>query len=208
LRCFYNLLADVLLPYKLNTFFAPIEDNTVPPTWAAPEDCGLSFSEADVSKTFKHVNPRKIAGQDGINSRVLRACEDQVAGGFTDIINLSQSQSVVPTCFKMSTIVPVPKTAKVTELNDYLHKVIHFVIMKRFERLVKDHITSTLHDTLDQLQFAYLPNRSIDNAITIALHTALSHLDKRNTYVRMLVIDNSSALSTIEPSKRINKLRA
>ena len=28
-----------------------------------------------------------------------------------------------------------------------------------------------------------------DDAIAIALHTALSHLDKRNTYVRMLSID-------------------
>ena len=31
---------DVLLPDKLNTFFACFEDNTVPPT----KDCGLSFS--------------------------------------------------------------------------------------------------------------------------------------------------------------------
>jgi hypothetical protein len=40
-----------------------------------------------------------------------------------------------------------------------------------------------------------------------ALHTALSHLDKRNTYVRMLFIDYSSTFHTIEPSKLINKLR-
>ncbi|XP_055724603.1 uncharacterized protein LOC129815157 [Salvelinus fontinalis] len=71
--------------------------------------------------------------------------------------------------------------------------------MKRFERLVKDHITSTLSDTLDPLQFAYRPNRSTDDAIT--LHTALTHLDKRNTYVRMLFIDYSSAFNTIVPSK-------
>ena len=48
---------------------------------------------------------------------------------------------------------------------------------RSFERHVKDHITSTLPDTLDPLQFAYRPNRSIDDAITIALHTVLSHLE-------------------------------
>ena len=37
---------------------------------------------------------------------------------------------------------------------------------------------------------------------SIALHTALSHLDKRNTYVRMLFIDY-----TIVPSKLITKVR-
>ena len=101
----------------------------------------------------------------------------------------------------MSTIVPVPKKAKVTELNDYRPIALTSVMMKCFERLVKGHITSILHDTLDPLQFAYHPNRSTDDAIGIALHTSLSHLDKSNTYVRMLFIDYSSAFNTIVPSK-------
>ena len=78
--------------------------------------------------------------------------------------------------------------------------------MKCFERLVKAHITSSLPVTLDPLQFAYRPNRSTDDAIAITMHTALSHLDKRNTYVRMLFIDYSSAFNTIVPSRLIIKL--
>ena len=79
---------NVLLPDKLNNFFACFEDNTVPLTRPAAKDCGLSFSMADVSKTFKRV---KAAGPDGIPSRVLRACTDQLAGGFTDLFNQSQA---------------------------------------------------------------------------------------------------------------------
>ena len=45
---------DVLLPDKLNPCF---EDNTLPPTRAAPEACELLFSVADVSKTFKAAGP-------------------------------------------------------------------------------------------------------------------------------------------------------
>jgi gmma-aminobutyric acid receptor subunit gamma/cGMP-dependent protein kinase 2 len=37
--------------------------------------------------------------------------------------------------------------------------------------------------------------------------SVLSHLDKRNTYVRRLFIDYSSALNTIVPSKLITKQR-
>uniref|UniRef100_A0A8C7MZF5 Reverse transcriptase domain-containing protein n=1 Tax=Oncorhynchus kisutch TaxID=8019 RepID=A0A8C7MZF5_ONCKI len=166
----------------------------------------ISFTAAKVSKTFKRVNPRKAAGPDGIPSRALRACADQLAGVFTDIFNQSLYQSAVPTCFKRATIVPVPKKAKVTELNDYRPVALTSVIMKCFERLVKDHITSTLPDTLDPLQFAYRPNRSTDDAISTTLHTALTHLDKRNTYVRMLFIDYSSAFNTIVPSKLVIKL--
>jgi hypothetical protein len=75
--------------FMLNTFFAHFEDNTVPPTWPATKDCGLSFSVADVSKTFKCVNPRKAASPDGIPSLVLRACAEQLAGVFMDIFSLS-----------------------------------------------------------------------------------------------------------------------
>ena len=66
------------------------------------------------------------------------------------------------------------------------------------------HINTIISETLDPLQFAYA---STDDAISIALHTALSHLDKMNTYVRMLFIDYSSAVNTIVPSKLINKLK-
>jgi hypothetical protein len=64
-----------------------------------------------VNKTFKRVNPRKATGPDGIPSRVLRACADQLAGVFTDILNQysSLSQSVVPTCFKMATLFLFPR---------------------------------------------------------------------------------------------------
>ena len=75
-----------------------------------------SFTAANVSKTFKRVNPRKAAGTDVIPSRILRACADQLAGVFTDIFNQSLSQSAVPTCFKRVTIVPVPKKANLRRL--------------------------------------------------------------------------------------------
>ena len=68
------------------------------------------------------------------------------------------------------------------------------------------HINSTIPATLDPLQFAYRPNKSIDDSISIALHTALTHLDKRNTYVRMRFLDYSSAFNTIVPSKLGTKL--
>ncbi len=54
--------------------------------------------------------------------------------------------------------------------------------------------------SLDPLQFAYRSNRSTDDAIAFTLHTALSHLENKNTYVRMLFVDYSSAFNTIVPA--------
>jgi hypothetical protein len=115
---------------------------------------------------------------------------------------MSLIESVIPTCFKQTT----PKNTKATCLNDYRPAALTSVAMKCFERLVMAHINTIISEILDPLQFAYHPNRSTD-AIPIALHTALFHLDKRNTYVRMLFIDYSSACNTIVHSKLITTLR-
>ena len=66
----------------------------------------IKLSLADVSKTFKEVNIHKATGPDGLPGE----CAD---------FNLSLTQSVIPTCFKQITIVPVPKNAKVNFMNDY-----------------------------------------------------------------------------------------
>ncbi len=67
-------------------------------------------------------------------------------------------------------------------------------------------IKSSLPNTLDPLQFAYRPNRSTDDAISSTLHLALTHLENKDSYVRMLFIDFSSAFNTIIPQQLINKL--
>ncbi|XDV45658.1 hypothetical protein PO909_013718 [Leuciscus waleckii] len=198
---------------ELNTFYARFEGTyTLLAERAlaaeATEVSTLSVSVADVTRSFRRVNIRKAAGPDGIPGRVIRECANQLASVFTDIFNLSLSLSVVPTCFKTSTIVPVTKQSNITCLNDWRPVALTPIISKCFERLVRDYICSVLPPSLDPLQFAYRNNRSTDDAIASTIYTALSHLEKRNTYVRMLFVNYSSAFNTIVPSMLDVKLRA
>lgn len=171
------------------------------------EENAFVITEHAVRNTFRRVNTRKAAGPDAIPGRVLRACADQLAPVFTEIFNLSLAQAVVPTCFKQSIIVPVPKKQQPACHNDYRPVALTSIVMKCFERLMRDHITSSLPATIDSLQFAYRTNRSTDDAISHLLHTSLSHLDTgRGNYVRMLFVDYSSAFNTIIPSKLFTKL--
>ncbi len=152
-------------------------------------------------------NIRKAAGPDGITGRILRLCADQLAGLFTSIFNESLATSVIPTSFKKSVIIPVPKNSKPSCLNDYRPVALTSTVMKVFERLLKKHICSSIPATLDPLQFAYRPNRSTDDAISQVLHSSLTHIDSKNgNYVRLLFIDYSSAFDTIVPSKLAVKL--
>ena len=120
-----ELPSDTSLLDELNYFYARFKANNTGTCMRAPavlEDRVITLSAADVSKTFRQVNIHKAAVPDGLPGRVLRACADQLASVFTDIFNLSLS--VIPTCFKQTTIVPVPKNTKVTCLNDDQHKAL------------------------------------------------------------------------------------
>jgi hypothetical protein len=84
---------------------------------AVLDDCVIMLSVTDVRKTFKQVNIHKAAGTDGLPGCVLKSCTDQLASVVTDIFNFSLTESVIPPCFKQTTIVPVPNEVKVTRSN-------------------------------------------------------------------------------------------
>ena len=201
--------SDISLLNNLNSFFGRFEaGNNMPPqkTPPPPHDQALSLSAASVKKTFSSVNSRKATGPDNIPGRVLKDCAEELKDVFTDIFNTSLSQAVVPTCFKSTVIIPVPKKSSPSTFNDYRPVALTPIIMKCFERLVMSHIRSNLPPNLDPYQFAYRANRSTEDAICSALHPTLTHLDNKDSYARMLFIDFSSAFNTIIPQQLINKL--
>ncbi len=205
--------ADPSLAEELNTFTAALIATAAARLCRSAssrqrsENHVITVTEDEVRRALKGVNIRKAAGPDGITGRVLRSCADQLAGLFTSIFNESLATSVVPTSFKKSIIIPVPKNNKPSCLNDYRPVALTSIVMKVFERLVKSHISSSIPVTLDPLQFAYRSNRSTDDAISHILHSSLTHIDSSNgNYARLLFIDYSSAFNTIVPIKLTNKL--
>ncbi|KAK3565494.1 hypothetical protein QTP86_010879 [Hemibagrus guttatus] len=133
-------------------------------------------------------------------------CANQLSPVFTDIFNTSLETCHVPACFKTSAIVPVPKKTKITGLNDYRPVALTSVVMKSFERLVLSYLKDITDPLLDPLQFAYRANRSVDDAVNMAVHFILQHLDSPGSYARILFVDFSSAFNMIVPALLRDKL--
>uniref|UniRef100_A0A674MJD0 Reverse transcriptase domain-containing protein n=2 Tax=Takifugu rubripes TaxID=31033 RepID=A0A674MJD0_TAKRU len=166
----------------------------------------FTISEQDVRRQFARLNLRKAPGPDGVSPSTLRHCAEELTPVFTDIFNSSLESCQVPACLKTSTIVPVPKKPRITGLNDYRPVALTSVVMKSLERLILPHLKSITTPLLDPLQFAYRANRSVDDAVNLALHSTLQHLDSPGTYARILFVDFSSAFNTIRPALLQDKL--
>ena len=99
----------------------------------------------------------------------------------------------------------MPKKAKVTCLTDYHPVALTSVAMKCFERLVMAHINSILPVTLDPLQFAYRPNRSTDDTISIAQKPSLKPPNSKQCRCRSTVVRKNS-LERPKPRKKTSTL--
>ena len=202
-----SLDTDPNLPNELNTFYCRFENknSTQPFTVDASDPTAPPFliREHEVRNLLCRQNSRKAAGPDQISPASLKHCAYELAPILTDIFNCSLAQQKVPDCFKSAVIVPVPKKNNPSCMNDYRPIALTSVIMKVFERLVCNHLSSV---TQEPYQFAYRGNRSVDDAVSLCLHSILQHLEGPGNYARVLFVDFSSAFNTILPSRLYDKL--
>ena len=166
----------------------------------------FTIQENEVVREFKKLNIRKAAGPDSVLPATLKNCASQLAPVYTDIFNNSIKSCNVPTTFKTSTIVPVPKKPTISSLNDFRPVALTPIAMKVLERFVLRYLKSATDDQMDPHQFAYRANRSVEDAVSLALFYVLKHLETPKSYARMLFIDFSSAFNTIIPCKLADKL--
>ena len=142
---------------------------------------------------------------------MLKLGKNSLAYVFHLIFQRSLDECYVPTKWKVSEIIPLPKKQQPKILNDFRPVALTSVAMKCLEKIVKTKLLSFIGTQQDPLQFAYTKNRStLDPTIMIA-HDVLKFLDVSNSknkshFVKILFIDFSSAFNTIQVHIMLNQL--
>ena len=172
------------------------------------DDWSLITSVEEVQKLFACRNPVKAAGPDQMSNKVLKYCSRQIADVFCTIFNMCFKSSSIPTIWKRSCIVPVPKKPGIKCMNDLRPVALTSVVMKVCERILLKRFKVIVEPYLDPAQFAYRNNRSTDDAILTALDKVYHHLEgtRHGNSVRLMFFDFSSAFNTIQPHVLIDKL--
>lgn len=191
---------------NLNTFYCRFERNE-PESHPIPQDTNSeTFTFDEVYKTLSRCKSGKAAGPDNIQSIVLSRCASELTPIFHELFNKCVNSGHIPTIWKKSEIVPVPKKTNAKELNDFRPIALTSVIMKCFEHLIKNRLISWIGHTQDDFQFAYKQHRSTKDACAVLDHLIREHVDTPGNYARVLFIDYSSAFNTISPSILVDRL--
>ena len=102
-------------------------------------------------------------------------------------------------------MVPVAKGPRPKALNDFRPVALTSVVMKSFERLVKEELLAKTECCLDPLQFAYRAKRGVSDATITLLNLLFKHLEVSKKHARLLFVDFSSAFNTIQQHILVEK---
>jgi hypothetical protein len=98
---------------KLNLFYArfekPDQDPLIPEMHSDDDTGRLQLHEDEVRKVLLRTKINKAAGPDGITPRTLKIFANELTPVLTRLFNISLADGKVPTIWKTSIIVPVPK---------------------------------------------------------------------------------------------------
>lgn len=145
----------------------------------------LIIEEEVVQQVFGSTNARKSPGPNNTGGRVLKYYSAQLSGIFCSLFQRSMDTQVVPSLWKTSTVVPLPKVPHPSSHNDYRPISLTSLVVKSLERIIKTHIINSCKLVLDPLQFAYRPARGTDDAIVTLLNFLYMHLESYKTHARI-----------------------
>ncbi|KAK6178302.1 hypothetical protein SNE40_013103 [Patella caerulea] len=191
---------------ELNTFYARFdienftsERKSVTDALPYSNENDILISNDDVKACFRRINIRKTKGPDELDGILLKECCEQLCSVFCKLYQLSIETHTIPTLWKTSRIIPVPKKGNPKVLNDYRPVALTPIAMKCFERIISYVLKNNMTEFLDPLQFAYRSKRGTVDATISLLNSVYKHLETNKAYVRILFVDFSSAFNTIQP---------
>ena len=151
----------------------------------------------------------KSCSLDVIPTWLLKKSLGVLLSPITRIVNLSLSQSMMPTVFKEAVITPILKKSSLDPENLKNYRPVSNLsfISKLIERIVASKLTSYLENNslLEPLQSAYKKYHSTETALVKIQNDILRNLDS-NSAVALVFLDLSAAFDTVDHHILLNLL--
>jgi len=144
------------------------------------------FTIHELSEAKKQLVEGKACGDDGIPAEVIkRANIDRIVLNFC---NEALSNNKIPDQWKISNIVPVPKTGDLTKTDNYRGISLTSIIAKTLNRMILNRMKPCIENLLRDNQNGFRPGRSTTSHI-LALRRILEGAKAKNLTAVMLFID-------------------
>ena len=109
---------------------------------------------------LKNINVNKACGPDGLSGKILKNCSGSIAYPLSLIYQISYNTGIVPQEWKVANVVPVYKKGSKISVENYRPISLTCLVMKIFEKIIRDELMFKCSHMLNQNQHGFLPEKS------------------------------------------------
>ena len=165
----------------LNSFFSSCFNLSHPPLDPSfPEDhlsvpnCeALYCTTEEVMHMLEHLDCSKACGPDQISARMLKVTASSIAPSITKLFNISIRTGKLPDQWKLSMVVPIPKSSNLSEPSNYRPISLLCILGKLLEKHISNLILESLENSsfdLSAQQWGFRSGRSTVSALLSVTH--------------------------------------
>ena len=128
--------------------------------YTSNENFDIEFCHRKIRKLLANINANKSFGPDLIHGKVLKNCAMSLAYPLALLFKLSYNTGSVPREWRLANVVPIHKKGARENVENYRPISLTSLVMKTFERVIKDEILLRTSHLLDDRQHGFLKERS------------------------------------------------
>ena len=166
----------------------------------------IEFCHRKIRKLLSKINSNKACGPDAIHGKILKNCAVSLAYPLFLLFRISYNTGCIPREWKLAHVVPVHKKGPKENIENYRPISLTSLVMKTFERILKEEILLKTSHLLDNRQHGFLSKKSCTtNMVGFCDSLALSLNDCQRTDV--VYFDFSKAFDSVNHDLLLNKLK-
>ena len=166
--------------------------------WSNDDTFEINFCNNKVGDLLLKVNSNKACGPDGIHGEILKNCAVSLAHILSIMFKISYNLGYVPLEWKMAHVVPVHKKGSKEDIENYRSISLTCLVMKIFERIIKEELIYHSEHLLDKWQHGFLQNKSCTtNMVEFSDSLIKSINDCHSMSIDVVYFDFSKAFDSV-----------
>jgi len=169
-------------------------------------DYYIDFDHRKVRKLLSNINSNKAQGPDGIHGKILKNCSLGLAYPLSRIFEVSYNCGYIPQEWKLANVVPIFKKGSKNDVQNYRPISLTCLVMKVFERIIKEKLISLTINLIDPRQHGFLEHKSCTtNMVDFCDSLALSLNEHITNHV--VYFDFAKAFDSVNHDILLGKLK-